>query len=142
MNERPSVGQPASGASVNEEMLTALLSGAHFSMEEGIRHGAWPHPPLLLRDLITHLARVVETRRWFPRPWSSAEAGAAVADVTVIEQRGPSEFLVHFQRSGPSGLTVAEQGQREFQKAEYAAAFYLKWELHLPGDLDGWKVVE
>jgi hypothetical protein len=137
-----SVGQPAGGVSVTEEMLTAVLSGTHFSMDERIRRDAWPHPPLLLGDLIAHLARVVESRTWFPRPWSPAEPGSAVSDVTVIERRGPADFVVHFQRSGPSGVTVAEQGQQAFEKAEQAAAFYLKWELHLPGDLDGWKVVE
>jgi hypothetical protein len=127
---------------VTDEMLIALISGAHFSMEERIRQGAWPHPPLRLRDLVAHLARVLESRDWFPRAWHPAEPGAAVADLTVIERRGPGDFLVHFQRSGPSGFTVAERGQRAFRKAEDAASFYLTAEFHLPGDLDGWKVTE
>jgi len=35
---------------------------------------------------------------------------------------------------------VAEQGEKVFTLPEDAAKWYLKWALHLPGDLDGWKV--
>ena len=127
---------------MTEEMLTAIVSGVHFNMEERIRRGAWPHPPLRLGDLVAHVAHVIESRDWFPRAWQPARPGAQVADLTVIERRGPNDFVVHLQRSGPSGFTVAQRGEREFQHAEQAAAFYLKAEFQLPGDLDGWKVVE
>jgi hypothetical protein len=31
---------------------------------------------------------------------------------------------------------------RVFSSAKDAARYFLKWDLHLPGDLDGWKVIE
>ncbi len=111
-------------------------------MEERIRRGAWPHPPLLLRELVAHLARVIESRQWFPRAWDPSEPGKGVADLIVIERKSPREFVVHVQRADPSGFTVAERGERTFGTAAEAASFYLRWELHLPGDLDGWKVIE
>jgi hypothetical protein len=37
---------------------------------------------------------------------------------------------------------LAESTERVFSSAEDVARYYLKWDLHLPGDLDGWKVIE
>ena len=76
-----------------------------------------------------------------PATVRSVRAGEAVADATVIERRSDKLYLVHIQRSGASGYTVAERGTRAFTRAEDAAAFFLEAEFHLPGDLDGWKVV-
>ena len=36
---------------------------------------------------------------------------------------------------------LADRGFSVFFSAKAAARHYLKWELNLPGDLDGWKVV-
>ena len=35
-----------------------------------------------------------------------------------------------------------EETKRAFGAADEAASFYLSWYLHLPGDLDGWTVIE
>jgi len=126
---------------VTSEMLTALLSGAHFNMEERIQQGAWPHPPLRFHELVAHLANVIESRHWFPQTWHPAEPGALVADLTVIERRAPNDIVVYCQRSGPTGFTVAARGERAFRNAADAASFYLATAFHLPGDLDGWRVV-
>jgi hypothetical protein len=37
---------------------------------------------------------------------------------------------------------VAHSGKTYFTSAEDAARHYLKWDLDLPGDLDGWKVTD
>ncbi|MFO0826570.1 MAG: hypothetical protein U0572_00330 [Phycisphaerales bacterium] len=37
---------------------------------------------------------------------------------------------------------LAAESERTFDSAQSAADHYLRWELRLPGDLDGWKVVE
>jgi hypothetical protein len=37
---------------------------------------------------------------------------------------------------------LVDSVEEAFSSAEDAARHSLKWDLHLPGDLDGWKVVE
>jgi hypothetical protein len=37
---------------------------------------------------------------------------------------------------------VADSVACGFSSAEDAARCYLQWDLHLPGDVDGWKVIE
>jgi hypothetical protein len=45
------------------------------------------------------------------------------------------------QRAYPlNPYEVAEVAERRCISAMAAARLYLKWDLHLPGDLDGWKV--
>lgn len=125
---------------MDADTLTELLSGKHLSMAERTARGVWPHPPLRFSEVVHHLARVIESCQWFPRPWAAARPGELVADVTVIERRAPNCYLVHGQRSGATGRTVAEQGSRTFESSDEAAEFYLRAEFNLPGDLDGWRV--
>jgi hypothetical protein len=63
-----------------------------------------------------------------------------VADITVIERKAANRYVVHYQRSGPSGGTIAAAGERSFRRPEAAAKFYLTAEFNLPGGLDGWTV--
>jgi len=122
-------------------MLTELLAGRHINMPERIARGAWPHAPLGFADLVNHLAGIVSHRRWFPQPWRECFSPCdPVADLTVIERRGESRYVVHIRRSGAS-MNLAEEGERVFADPADAAEFYLRTELHLPGDLDGWRVV-
>jgi hypothetical protein len=122
--------------------LTEILSGKHLSMPDRIDRGAWPHPPLLFADVVQHLASVVASRDWFPKPFRTAAPGDLVADLTAVERRGPHEYVVHVQRSGPSGYTIAGAAERRFDSPTDAAAFFLRAEYRLPGDIDGWKIVE
>jgi hypothetical protein len=122
-------------------MLTDLLAGRHFNIEERVTRGAWPHEPLRFCDLVAHLATVLAARRWFPRPWIERPADWPVGDRTVVENQGGHRYVVRFERSGPS-MNLAEAGERVFLTARDAAEFYLRAELNLPGDLDSWKVVE
>jgi hypothetical protein len=124
---------------MDQDSLTQILSGHHFSMAERVSRGLWPHAPLRFRDMANHLARVITDRDWFPRRFVPAAVGETVADSTAIERRRDGTFEVHIQRSGSSPDILAERGSRVFDRAEEAAAFFL--EVHLPGDLDGWKVV-
>ena len=111
-------------------------------MPERIERGLWPHPPLKLSDVVRHLARVLESERWFPREWRPASPGEPVWEGGVIERQSPSRYVYRSQRHHPvNPLTVAEQSEKVFTSAKDAAKHYLRWELNLPGDLDGWKVV-
>lgn len=126
---------------MDADTLTEILSGKHLSMPERIMRGAWPHPPLIFDDLVEHLAKIVAPHVWFPMPFRAAEPGDFVADLTAVEHRGPHEYIVHVQRAGPSGYTVAGAIERRFDSPRDAAAFFLRAEFRLPGDIDGWKVV-
>jgi hypothetical protein len=121
--------------------LIEILSGRHFNMAERIERGIWPHPPLRFDDLVEQLAEVVSVQLWFPREFRPARPGEMVADVTVIERRGPENYVLHMQRSGPTGATIAASGSRLFTSPKFAASEFLKLEFRLPGDLDGWVVV-
>lgn len=52
----------------------------------------------------------------------------------------------HPARAGGGGneppFVLGEKIERALTNAEEAASDCLKWDLHLPGDLDSWKVVE
>jgi hypothetical protein len=126
---------------MDSETLTEILSGRHLNLEERAERGVWPHASLQYDDVLSHLTKVITERQWFPRSLPTTERPPWVADFVIIERRKADEFLVHFQSAGPSAQTVAEQGIHRFSRPEEAAAFYLKWALNLPGDLDGWTVV-
>jgi hypothetical protein len=123
---------------VDPATLTDLLAGKHLNMDERVARGAWPHPPLRYRDLVSHLVDLIRREHWFPAPLPTT-AGTA-PDYVIIEHRGFANYLVHSQSSNAWG-GVAGRGCRRFFRPQAAARFYLKWGLHLPGDLDGWKVV-
>ena len=110
-------------------------------MPERIERGLWPHPPLKFPDIVRHLANVLESEKWFPREWKPAVPGEAVWEGGVIERQSSSRYIYRAQRSyAHNSHLVAEQGEKIFTSPEDAARWYLKWNLQLPGNLDGWKV--
>lgn len=127
---------------MDADSLTQILAGRHFNMPERIDRGIWPHPPLRFSDLVKHLAGVLTTREWFPEMFTPARSGDIVPDVVAVERRNSREYVVHMQSSGPSGFTVAGTASRSFRSPDEAAAFFLRVAFRLPGDLDGWKVIE
>ena len=122
------------------EMLTELLAGRHINMSERIARGAWPHEPLRFADLVAHLAGVISRQDWFPRVRRERRPDEPVVDTSVIERQSDSRYVVHFQQAGALMNLVAE-GQKVFEDPVAAAECYLRAELRLPGDLDGWKVI-
>ena len=122
--------------------LTALLRGEHLDMPERIKRGAWPHSSLKLSDLVTHLAKVLESERWFPREWKRSNPGESIWEGGVIERQSPSCYVYRVQRhQSINPLVLAQQTEKVFFSSRDAARYYLKWDLNLPGDLDGWTVV-
>lgn len=81
-------------------------------------------------------------RNGFPWEWERAEPGKPISEGGVIERQGASHYVYRAQRSHPTnrGL-LAEQTEKLFSTSEEAARYYLKWDLNLPGNLDGWTVV-
>ena len=126
---------------MDEETLNFLLAGGRISMEDRIAKGLWPHPPLSMRMLAAHIARRVRRDGYVPRPWQDHVQGESVLEGGVLEQRGRFHYVYRAQRAHPADpRTLAEVGEQRFFSAVSAAMHYLKWDLHLPGSLDGWKV--
>jgi hypothetical protein len=112
-------------------------------MSEREALGIWPHPPLGFDELVTFLAPIVEEQGFFPIVWEEHKDGEIVSEDIVIEKNQSDEFVVRSRRHHPTNPTIlAEESENRFQNPKDACAFYLRWALYLPGDLDGWKVEE
>ena len=128
---------------MEEETLTMLLRGEHINMPERIQRGIWPHPPLNFSEVLAHLTKLLSQQRWFPREWRPHRDGEYVHEGGTVERQGHDRYVYRAARAHPAQLqVVAESTERVFSSAEDAARYFLKWDLHLPGDLDGWKVIE
>lgn len=128
---------------MDTENLTFLLRGGHYNMEQRRERGIWPHEPLRFGDLVRHLAKVLGQERWFPFEQKPRAGGEAVYEGVLVERQARRRYICHCQRANPlAPCEVAEKAEKVFDTAEDAARFYLQWNLLLPGDLDGWEVVE
>ncbi len=120
---------------MDDETLTYLLKGGHLNMEERSSRGVWPHPPLRYDDVRDHLIKIIEKEEWFPCDLSSGREGV------VIQNTGKNYICHSLQYSAYGPQFGSRKDQKSFRSAKKAADFYLKWDLHLPGDMDSWKVV-
>ncbi len=120
---------------IDSETLTYLLTGGHLNMEERRERGVWPHPPLAYSAVLTHMVQLIQNQEWFPCDLSEGREGL------VIQNTGES-FVCHSLCYSAFGHPIISgQSQQVFANPEEAAAYYLKRDLRLPGDLDGWNVV-
>jgi hypothetical protein len=127
---------------MDEETLSLLLRGEHINMPERIARGLWPHPSLKFSEVLAHLTRLLQQHRWFPSEWQPHSEGKPVREGGTIERQGLDRYVYRAARSNPiHPYILADSTERVFSSAEDAARHFLKWDLHLPGDLDGWKVV-
>ena len=127
---------------MDSESLVFLLRGGHFSMSERIERGLWPHPPLKYSDIVRQIIEVLDSDRWFPCEWDFNPTGKPIREGGVIEKQSSSCYIYRARRHSPvNPMVVAEETERSFLSAEEAIAYYLEWNLHLPGDLDGWEVI-
>ena len=128
---------------MDSETLTFLLRGGHISMPDRIKRGLWPHSPLRFCDVVEQLVSVLENERWFPVAWHPHTQGRAVYEGGVIERKSPKKYIYRTARSlAVNPFALAQVTEKVFASLTGAARHYLKWDMHLPGDLDGWKVVE
>ncbi len=127
---------------MDEETLTHLLRGGRVSLAERTARGLWPHAPLRYRHLARRVARLVREEGSFPRPWRPHAPGEAVVEGGVVERRGPLRYFYRARRHAATDpRVVAEETARWYPLASCAARRYLRGDLRLPGDLDGWTVV-
>jgi len=126
---------------VDDESLTFLLRGGHLNMPDRVARGIWPHPPLDFDELARHVARLLRSEGCFPAPFAPHETGHPVREGGIIERRGAFNYVYRAQRHAATDPgRLADTSERRFFTAVASAKHYLRWDLHLPGDLDGWKV--
>ena len=128
---------------MDEETLTILLRGGHINMSKRIARGAWPHSPLTVGEVLPHLTKLIQQHQWFPREYQPHHEGQPVHQGGTIERQGPDRYVYRAARAHPiQPYELAQSVERIFSTADDAARHYLKWDLNLPGDLDGWKIIE
>ena len=126
---------------MNPEILTFLVRGGKIRMPDRIESGLWPHPPLK-SEVEHHLCGILRPQRWFPHEWHPHKEVLAVYEAGVIERRGPSKYIYRAARAWPMHpFVVAEVTEKVFPTPEEAAAYHVPWGLHLPGELDGRRVI-
>jgi len=125
------------------QTLTFLLRGRHISMPDRVKRSDWPHSALPFADVVKHLVVILERDRHFPFEWEPPVKGKPVNETGTIERRDANTYVYRAARAQPSDTsTPIEVTEKVFTNAAEAARCYLRWDLHLPGDLDGWKVIE
>ena len=128
---------------MDKETLTFLLRAGHLSMTERIERNIWPHDPLKYSAVVQHLANVIQREKWFPCEWQPAIPNQPIREGVVIERKARYLFIYHSQRHSPiNPYSLAGEIHKVFFSSRSVAKFYLKWDLGLPGDLDGWKVID
>jgi len=124
------------------EILTRLLAGEHFNVEERKSLGLWPSETLRYSEVVEHLATVLKSQQWFPQSPDASEKESAVREGIYVHRQAPNHFVCIAQRArADDPTTMAEKTETVFKSPRAAAEYYLKWELNLPGRLDGWPVV-
>jgi hypothetical protein len=112
-------------------------------MPDRIGRGLWPHAPLSFKAVADYLAMVLkESDAYFPHPPVPHRAGQVVWEGGTIERQENDRYVYRSSAAHPvSPTTLSRSVETVFTNARDAAVHYLKWTLNLPGDLDGWKVV-
>ena len=128
---------------MDSKILVFLLKGGHINMSDRIEKGVWPHPPLLLSELVRVIGDYLKLNKWFPHEWRDIKDGSLVDDVSAIEKINENLFIYRSRKANPSNLSVIDRiVEKEFNNAEKVAIYYLRRDLMLPGDLDGWRVID
>ncbi len=78
-------------------MLTSLLRGGHLDVPESIKRGLWSHPPIELSAVVGHLAKTLQSEKWFSRDGSllflgswferAASSSASLHHITSIGRK-------------------------------------------------------
>jgi hypothetical protein len=123
------------------QIITRLLEGEHFDMDQRKALGLLPAETLSYAEVRDHLALLLADREWFPSKPSDSNKTEAIYEGILIHHVSPNRFICYARRaSAVNPLVLAEQSAHECESAREAADYYLRWELNLPGSLDGWVV--
>jgi len=112
-------------------------------MPDRLERGVWPHPALSFDEVADFLAKVLKQGDiWFPFQREPHRPGEVVREGGTIERQGENRYIYRAIASHAlSPRTTLHATETTFLTPRDAALHYLRWDLNLPGDLDGWKVV-
>jgi len=128
--------------SMPSEILTRLLQGEHFSVEDRKNLGLWPAETLRYTDVAAHLEQLLEKSKWFPCVVPFSSNSEPIREGIYIHCEARDRFVCIARRTRADNPKVlAEEAETVFNTPRDAVDYYLKWELNLPGRLDGWSVV-
>ena len=128
---------------MDKKTIVLLLQGRHLDMPERLARGIWPHPPLHFDEIVRILAEHLSEHWSFPDSDLATSNDHPVHEGGRIQRIALDGYTYKVEASNPlNPRKVAHSNEIVFANAEDAARFYLKWDLHLPGDLDGWTVIE
>jgi hypothetical protein len=129
---------------VDDETLLLLLKGGHLDMPDRIARGIWPHAPISFDSLVAYLANVLERGDvWFPCRLEPQPLDEPIREGGTIERQEVDRYVYRARtHHAASPATLSRCVEMVFTSARAAALHYLKWDLNLPGDLDGWKVLK
>ena len=128
---------------MNDEILLNILSGHHYNMVDRRELGVWPHTTISMCRCISVIQKSLLEKKYFPRKYKSPTPGKNVGDVMAIEVVEEGRYILHSHIASQYNLAaISEESHVLYETAESVIREYLKWELGLPGDLDGWKVTE
>ncbi len=121
-------------------IIRALLKGKHIDVKERAQKGAPVTAILKYGDILRVLKDMINESRIFPFDFNDSEYTNYEG---IVIERKDEKFLCHSQRMHPTNPgEIVEKITKEFDNIDEAANYYLKWALNLPGDLDGYKVIE
>jgi hypothetical protein len=133
--------RPAENMKLHDDMIRRLLNGEHLSSENRRKLGIDSSTVLKYEDLILALASILKTTDSFPERDGGENISCYIYEGITIRRLSPDLFVCLCQRASPSDPSVlAERCEKRFSTAEAAADFFLKWDLCLPGRLDGIEV--
>jgi hypothetical protein len=66
-----------------------------------------------------------------------------VGDIISIQKLNDADFILHAHTASPYDIRmITAESHKHYSDSDSVVRDYLKFALYLPGDLDGWKVIE
>ena len=118
-------------------VIYRLLLGEHIYPQEREKLGINQTTKIKFNDLVSFLANEIKNTNRFP-PVTQKESLSPVYEGKVITKITGNKFICFSKRTyADNPDIIAENAETIFNNAEEAAKFFLKWDLCLPGRLDG-----
>jgi len=123
---------------ITRDVILKLLSGEHLYPDERRRLGISKDTVLYYEELIETMADELRVTGCFPSGVEKVTLETREGIYIIKTERG---YECRVKRYSPSNSSVVVEGKEiTFAEPKDAARFYLKWELNLPGRLDGIEV--
>ena len=123
---------------ITRDVILKLLSGEHVYPDERRRLGISKDTVLYYEELVEVLADELRATGCFPLGVEKVILETREGIYIIKTERG---YECRMKRYSPSNSSIVVKEKKiTFVEPKDAARFYLKWELNLPGRLDGIEV--